>query len=618
MIRQSALAVCMLALSDAAFAQCPDGSPPPCAPARRAQAQVPPPPAAAVRARRFLLLPFRNVTRTTEQDWLVTGAPLMLGQILGQFSDLEVVPEERLTAASRKLGINVASADAAQLRTLADETGGWTAISGDVFATGANLRISVRAMDIATSRVLVRADTVIAATVDPREAFDRLSVRLLKPAGVPPGASSLAAITTHSIDAFRAYAHGLDLYERSRFREAEAEFERAVRLDSSFALAWAAIAATSISAGGVQVITNPRSHAYRAIEHAVRHSIRLPPRETKFVRAVHALFRGEIRRARHQFDSLLAANPEDLDVAYWVAISQMLAAPVDTTVTPWRLQSSMQRSVRIAEMTLDRDPRRRTAHAAGWLPYALGAGLWWGDVYGHRREFPSFAMSLMAPPDVREVPVLRGDTLELMPRSAFDSLPVAEQARLRRRSAEAAWQWAERWLQAGPDDADTHLWASHSAELRGDYERALRELNIADSIGIQSVLDNLPGRRLSLLVLAGRYDAAGTMADSMLMAGTLTDSPFLRVFDRRRAYGAATLLVTKQFERAGRMALAMGSPQEPGCHSLRREMVGFRDAWIPRALRQAVMDTVSANLAVVNANPVLQPCADVLSKNLQP
>ena len=544
----------------------------------------------------------------------------MLGQILGQFSDLDVVPDERLTAASRKLGVSVDATDAAQLRKLADETGGWTAITGDVLATGANVSVTARAMDIATSRVIARATAEIPPGSDPRDAFDRLSVRLLEPAGVPQSAKSLASITTHSVDAFRATVHGLELYQRSRFREAEAEFERAVKLDSSFALAWSAIAATAIAAGGVQVLTNPQSRAYRAIEQAVRHSSRLGPRDAKFVRAVYAMFRGEIRRARQQFDSLFAANPESLDIAYWVAVSQLLAAPVDTTVTPWRLQSSLNRAVRIAEMTMDRDPSRRTAYVPAWLAYALGAGLWWGDVYGHRREYPSFALMLMAPAEERvsEVPVLRGDTLELMPRPVFDSLPSAEQERLRRRSAEVAWQWAERALLAAPDDADPHLWASHSAELRGDYERAWRELNVADSIGIQSAMDNIPGRRLSLLVKAGRFAEAATMADSLLAAGTLTTSPFLRVFDRRRAYGAAALLLAKRFDSAARMAAAMASREVPGCHSLRRELVGFRDAWIPEPLRQAIMDTVKANLPLVNANPVLQPCAAILSDSIRP
>ena len=150
-------------------AQCSNGSPPPCA-TRRA------PPPASVRARHFLLLAFQNVTRKSDQDWLVSGSPLMLGQILGQLRDIDVVPEEALSAARHKFGIAAgATPDAAQLRTLAEETGGWTAVTGNVFATASGLRITAQAMDVPTSRVLVRAETEIPIAADPREAFDKLS-----------------------------------------------------------------------------------------------------------------------------------------------------------------------------------------------------------------------------------------------------------------------------------------------------------------------------------------------------------------------------------------------------------------------------------------------------------
>src|SRR5205809_4503949 len=140
-------------------AQCPDGSPPPCSQrATRSVARTPPP--QKERARKLILLPFRNVTRKAEQEWLVTGAPLMLAQVLGQFRELEIVPAERLQAAMRAIGIRSDSVpDASQLHRLADETGGWTAITGNIFATANGIRVNAQAIDIPTSRVTVRAET---------------------------------------------------------------------------------------------------------------------------------------------------------------------------------------------------------------------------------------------------------------------------------------------------------------------------------------------------------------------------------------------------------------------------------------------------------------------------
>src|SRR6476469_4567732 len=112
----------LLAIPVAVSGQCPNGTPPPCTRVVSRPA-VPP---ANVRARQIVLLPFRNVTRAPANDWLVTGAPLILGEILAQYRDLRVVPEPSLTAARRRLGISSdVVPDQSQRRRLAEETGGW-------------------------------------------------------------------------------------------------------------------------------------------------------------------------------------------------------------------------------------------------------------------------------------------------------------------------------------------------------------------------------------------------------------------------------------------------------------------------------------------------------------
>lgn len=123
----------------------------------------------------------------------------MLSESLGQFHDLTVVPEEKLNAARRRLAMRADSQpDALQLRRLAEETDGWTAVSGNIFTVGHKLRISVQALDIHTARVMMRAQTEIAADADVRQAFDSLTVRLLAPTGVRAARADLTALTTQS------------------------------------------------------------------------------------------------------------------------------------------------------------------------------------------------------------------------------------------------------------------------------------------------------------------------------------------------------------------------------------------------------------------------------------
>src|SRR5207253_8950032 len=108
----------------------------------------------------------------------------------------------------------------------------------------------------------------------------------------------------------------------------------------------------------------------------------------------------------------LAENPGALDVAYWVAASQVVAPPVDTAAKPLRLESKPNRAIALAKMILERDPRRRIAYLLPIMIYGLGGGLLWGDIYGYAREYGSYGATLMMPPDVRAVPVIRGDTIE--------------------------------------------------------------------------------------------------------------------------------------------------------------------------------------------------------------
>ena len=566
-----------------------------------------------------MVLPFRNVTRKPDQDWLVAGGPLMLSQSLGQLSDIEVVPDERVIAARRKLRIpDNAETDAAQLRHLADETGGWTVVTGNVIAAGPNLRITAQSMDAVTSKVLVRAEVSAPASADPRDAFDQLTIKLLEPLGISSTKASIAALTTASVDAYRAYAAGTVLHNRARYREAVTQMQRAVQLDPNFAMAWFGLAAAAMNANGIQELLNPMNTAYQALEQAGRLAQRLPPRQAQLVAALNAVNHGEFRRARQLADSLYQSDPRDMDAAYWLSAMEYSFGGADTTVRPARLLLNVNRSLDLTRIVVDRDPTRGVAYQTAIMIYGLGGGMLWGNMFGFAREYGSFAATLMQKADAVAIPVLDADTIRLIPRDAFDSLPEQEQVRLRRQMADMAWQWVERYLLSSPQDAEPHIWAARVAETRGDYERAYQELLISDSLGVQSKIENVAGRKLSALVLSGRLKAAVAMADSMLNAGTLTSAPFLRTFDRRRSYGVTAFLLDKRWDRAAQMAEKMGKPPGEGdaCVSLAFELVIYDNALVPKGVRRAVMDTVQAHIQEVSANPVLAPCSRMLSTRL--
>ncbi|MEK6609725.1 MAG: hypothetical protein AABZ35_02265, partial [Gemmatimonadota bacterium] len=81
----------------------------------------------------------------------------------------------------------------------AEETGGWTAVTGDVIATGGRVRVSARAYDVVTSRELVRAAEDVPAGGDVRPAFERIGTALLRTAGLGTASVDLGAATTRSV-----------------------------------------------------------------------------------------------------------------------------------------------------------------------------------------------------------------------------------------------------------------------------------------------------------------------------------------------------------------------------------------------------------------------------------
>src|SRR5207253_2217232 len=132
-------------------AQCPDGTAPPCSRGAPGAAATSPPPAERDRARTFLILPFRNLSRIAAYQWLVEASPTMLADALGQWTELTVVPDERLYPALRRHELHPGDVmDLASLRRVAAETGGWTAVTGEIIVTGERLQVSARAYDVVT------------------------------------------------------------------------------------------------------------------------------------------------------------------------------------------------------------------------------------------------------------------------------------------------------------------------------------------------------------------------------------------------------------------------------------------------------------------------------------
>ncbi|MFQ6046809.1 MAG: tetratricopeptide repeat protein [Gemmatimonadales bacterium] len=559
MNRATRIVTCMTVVwivpATAVHAQCADGTPPPCE--VRAQlviARAAPPPSEAERGRSFLVLPFRNITGAPEYEWLVEGSPVLLADALGQWQEVSVVPPERLAPALRRHGLTPGEVmDEDRVKLVAEETGGWTAVTGEVLATGGELRVSARAYDVATNRVVVQA-TGRAAADDPRAAYEELAGQLLSTAGLEVERPDLSAATTSSLDAYKAYLEGMRHLSRGEARQAREWFKAAVRADSNFAQAYMKLAEASFTT--VDAFQNPQSDAYRFAEKAASLAYRLPPRDRALVEAQAAMVRGRLGEARAKLESLVAADSNDVEALDVLGDLEVMDPILVTRNGVERPRGSLNEAARLAKRGLALDPTRHQQNYSKLVSaYALAGGLNQGRVIGVRGEQPSLMalfVAMITRPARTFTAVLR-DSIELVPADSIDTLDPDSLEIWRDRAREIAKSWVGQWVAATPDAGYAYLQAAMVYAEDEEHDAALTFLQRAESLGVEvEIFQNFAGRRLAMLTAAGRYAEASKLADSLGAAGYFTPSRILSnpLAQTDAAWAYNLHMLTGRFDRA--------------------------------------------------------------------
>ena len=260
------------------------------------------------------VLYFDNTTGDRGLDWLRTGIPEMVVTDLSQSSKFEVVSTERLyeiVSGLHRADDRVLSQDV--VRIVAERTGVSNVVVGSYVKSGGALRINMRLQDASSGRIIAseRIDGGDEATLF--RMIDDLSQRirarfesvhavapgtlLSKPGGTdPPLDRGLTEVTTTSIAAFRAYAEGIDLFDRARTTEAAAMFEKAVELDPTFAMAYVKLA---VAHNNLNHFPERRKYAALALQHAGRVS----PAQRYYIEGVSYSYAGGPGSAKNTIES---------------------------------------------------------------------------------------------------------------------------------------------------------------------------------------------------------------------------------------------------------------------------------------------------------------------------
>ncbi len=513
------LAVPFLALSSARLAawQCPDGSPPPC---RGARAANPPArrPAPPLDERTWIVLPFENVARVADIEWLRDASVNLLYLDMSRWRDIRVIDDERVAdfirdAPEARGGTQLTLQGGIAVARLA---GAGKLVMGDLLKIGSRTQVVAKVYDVRTGQ---RLRTVRQEASEPdsiMSAFGRLARAVLNVE--PPAGTQLGSVGTSSVGAYQAYLTGVSYLNRWLLDSADAEFTRALALDSSFALAHYKLA----------LVYGWRSPGNRAgAQHASaaqRLGGGLPARERTLVNGYAAFSGQRYAEACDLFGGMVRADSNDVEAWYQLGECQyhdpvVVAAAGDTT--RYRFRSSWNASFRAFRRALALDPSYHLAfqHIQDGLLSSMrnGCALGASETVCGAQSAPFQAVVRRAGDSLVTVPIspaAPGGAAQLAADAA-----AAGAERARRQNLEEARRAAEQWLAAGPTELRPRLAYARILLGLGRVRAADSILQAVGGTGLTVNEDvRTVGDRLEIAFKLGRMAEAVRLADSLRAA----------------------------------------------------------------------------------------------------
>jgi tetratricopeptide (TPR) repeat protein/TolB-like protein len=507
--RLSVFALALAAAPARAAAQCPDGTPPPCRGAATARRPNPP-----LDERTWIIVPFDNVTRAADIDWLKDASVNLLYLDMSKWRDIRVIDDERVAdfirdvPEARGVPLTLQSGIA-----VARRAGAGKLVMGDLLRVGSRTQVVAKVFDVRSGQRLrtVRREAAVADSIMP--AFGQLARGVLNVE--PPAGTSLGTIGTTSVGAYQAYIAGVGYLNRWILDTAQAQFARALELDSTFALAHYKLSIVYGWNGGA----NPR--ALSEAELALRLAGGLPPRE-------HALVAGhEAFESQHYADACgiftRMISSDSTDVEAWYNLGECsyhdpVVVPLTGDTTRFAFRSSWNAMLRAFRRTLDIDP---TYHLAF---QHIQDGLLSGSRAGCRLEPDRPTCDDLG--TYRAVVRRGGDSLVTEPVNVTrDTRAFADQQfdgvrqHARRRNLEEARAAAEAWLASGPTEARPRMAYVRILLRLGQVQRADSNARSIVAGGLGRLdRGTFAADRLEIDLKVGNVAEASRLADSLRAA----------------------------------------------------------------------------------------------------
>jgi DNA-binding SARP family transcriptional activator/TolB-like protein len=260
--------------------------------------------APALDSNKIVIVPFRTQGADSSVKYLGEGVVDLIAPMLtGEGGPVAV--DSRTAISTWNRITNGRDGTAADARQVAQELGAGLVLSGAIVEVGGKLTITGNVISGTggDSRPLIS----VTAPIDSVDTLlDRFVGQLLtRHSGVPD--ASVASITSQSLPAIRAYLNGRAAYRRADEEEAIASFNRALEIDSTFALAGLDLAVATGKLVRGQICRNEGCRVYSIMPGLV-YSERT---DDLFDRAVHVAWANRQKLGRRDLPLLEALRGHD-------------------------------------------------------------------------------------------------------------------------------------------------------------------------------------------------------------------------------------------------------------------------------------------------------------------
>lgn len=248
-------------------------------------------------------------------EFLRAGMVDLLSTSLDGAAGLHTLDPRVVLAATNAAGIRTPLTPR-QAIDIARRLGASHLVLGTVVSAAGRLHVSAILYDVRRGDVPEARASAEGAEASLFDVVDRLTAQLAVNQGTASGErlTQLAAVTTSSLEALKAYLAGRSAYRANDLYLALSSYQRAVAADSTFALAWYGLASTA------SWMLRPDIERQAAAQ-AVRQGTRLSARDRSLIEAFYAYSRGSADSAERLARGVTGTYD---DIEAWVLLGEVL------------------------------------------------------------------------------------------------------------------------------------------------------------------------------------------------------------------------------------------------------------------------------------------------------